>query len=299
MRFLWNKWVLATVLVVVALGAGLIVFFVWRNGALKPAPVAPPAASSTVVKSPGPVHKVIGSSVQGRKIDAYTYGSGKTHLLFVGGIHGGYEWNSVLLSYMFMDYLAANPKSIPANLTVTVIPSANPDGVFKVIGKEGRFAIADAPAVEATVPGRFNAHGVDLNRNFACKWQSEAVWRGSKVGAGTAAFSEPEAAAIRDFVLAAKPSAGVFWHSQSGTVYASFCEGGILPQTSDIMNAYSRASGYRTSNTFDAYAVTGDAEGWLASIGIPAITVELTTHTAIEWEKNLAGVKALLGYYGQ
>jgi hypothetical protein len=103
--------------------------------------------------------------------------------------------------------------------------------------------------------------------------------------------------AIRDFVLADKPAAAVFWHSQSGTVYASFCEGGILPQTSDIMNAYSRASGYKTSNTFDAYAVTGDAEGWLASIGIPALTVELTTHTAVEWEKNLAGIKALLVYY--
>ena len=46
------------------------------------------------------------------------------------------------------------------------------------------------------------------------------------------------------------------------------------------------------------YTITGDAEGWLASIGIPAITVELSTHATIEWDKNLAGFKALLGYYG-
>jgi hypothetical protein len=65
------------------------------------------------------------------------------------------------------------------------------------------------------------------------------------------------------------------------------------------MNAYSRASGYKTSNTFDAYAVTGDAEGWMASIGIPALTVELTTHEAVEWEKNLTGAKALFGYYSR
>jgi len=45
--------------------------------------------------------------------------------------------------------------------------------------------------------------------------------------------------------------------------------------------------------------VTGDAEGWLASIGIPAITVELSTHETIEWEKNFAGIRALLDHFGK
>ena len=40
--------------------------------------------------------------------------------------------------------------------------------------------------------------------------------------------------------------------------------------------------------------MTGDAEGWLASIGVPAITVELSTHETIEWQKNLAGLTALI-----
>ena len=63
------------------------------------------------------------------------------------------------------------------------------------------------------------------------------------------------------------------------------------------MNAYSKASGYPAVKSFDAYAVTGDAEGWLASINIPAITVELQTHETIEWERNLSGIKALFEYY--
>ena len=90
----------------------------------------------------------------------------------------------------------------------------------------------------------------------------------------------------------------VFWHSQANAVYASECEDGILPETRAITKAYSRASGYPAMDSFDAYEVTGDAEGWLASIGIPAITVELKTHEAIEWEKNLAGIKALFAHYG-
>lgn len=253
----------------------------------------------------GPKREVLGQSVNGRDIEAYTYSSrqtdgGGTNLLFVGGVHGGYEWNSVLLAYRFMDYLADNPDVIPNNLTVTVIPSANPDGVYKVVGKGDRFSVADVSAdKEVLASGRFNANKVDLNRNFDCKWKPESTWRSEKVSAGTAAFSEPEAKAIRDFVLRNKPAAVVFWHSQSNAVYASECKNGILPGTFDIMNAYSKASGYPAVESFDSYEITGDAEGWLASIDIPAITVELKTHETIEWEKNLSGVKALFDYYGQ
>jgi hypothetical protein len=55
------------------------------------------------------------------------------------------------------------------------------------------------------------------------------------------------------------------------------------------MTAYAKAGGYGAVPSFDAYPITGDAEGWLASIGIPAITVELETRTSIEWTRNLGG----------
>lgn len=242
---------------------------------------------------------IIGKSVEGRNIEAYTFGDGQTQLLFVGGIHGGYEWNSIALAYRFIDFLTDSPIIIPDDITVTIIPSLNPDGLYKISGKTGRVTEADIPGEELTIPGRFNANGVDLNRNFDCKWKSESSWRGQTVSAGTSAFSEPEALALKNLVQKIKPSAVVFWHSQSNAVYASECENGILPKTSDIMNAYATASGYPAIDTFDAYPVTGDAEGWLASINIPAITVELSTHQYIEWEKNLAGVKAILGYFSK
>jgi hypothetical protein len=94
-----------------------------------------------------------------------------------------------------------------------------------------------------------------------------------------------------------KPKAVIFFHSQAAAVYASECEKGILPVTREIMKTYSTAAGYKAVDVFDSYEVTGDAEGWLASIGIPAITVELETHETVEWAKNLAGVKAILGYF--
>ncbi len=243
--------------------------------------------------------EVIGRSVEGRDIESVSYGKGDKEIIFVGGIHGGYEWNSVMLAYKVMDYLEANPDAIPPGLKVTVIPSLNPDGVYKVTGKEGRFALADVSTdKEVLASGRFNGNNVDINRNFDCKWQPKSTWQTRTVSAGTKAFSEPEAEAMRDYALKEKPAAVVFWHSQSNAVYASECKDGILPETTEILNLYSKASGYPAAKSFTSYAITGDSGDWLSSIGIPSISVELKTHETIEYEKNLAGVLALIKYFG-
>ncbi len=255
-----------------------------------------PEVVEEIVKEEFSKSFVIGNSVEGRPIEVFSFGNGDKHLLFVGGIHGGYEWNSVYLAYRFIDHIEENPSLITDNLTVSIIPSANPDGLFKIVGSGARFTVEDIPDSDHS-SGRFNANGVDLNRNFDCKWAPQSTWRGNIVSAGTSPFSEPESQAIRDFVLENSPDAVVFWHSQANAVYASECENGILPKTREVMNTYSKASGYPAVDSFDAYPVTGDAEGWLASINIPAITVELSSHDFIEWDKNIAGVKALFDHF--
>jgi len=294
MKKLFVRRAVAIGIVFIIFGVGLYIFLRPQK---KPLPIV---SVINKVENIGAVHTVIGQSIEKRNIDAYTYGTGKTHIAFVGGVHGGYEWNSVVLAYKFLDYLDANPGVVPTGLTVTVIPSANPDGLYKVVGKEGRFTVADVSTnKQVLASGRFNAHDVDLNRNFDCKWQPKSTWQTKIVSAGTKPFSEPEAVAIRDFALKDNPAVVVFWHSQSGNVYASQCEKGILPETINTMNVYAKASGYGAVKTFDAYVTTGDSEAWLASVGIPAITVELKTHETVEWEQNLAGVKALFEYYNQ
>lgn len=241
---------------------------------------------------------LIGKSFEGRDIEAYTYGDGPTHLVFVGGIHGGYEWNTVLLAYGIIDYLNAHLQRIPKNITISILPSVNPDAIFKVTGKVGRFSTEDVTTDKKILTSaRFNARDVDLNRNFDCKWQAKSTWRSKTVSAGTAVFSEPETKIIKDFLLKSVPAAVVFWHSKSNGVYASQCEQGILSTTRDLMNTYAQASGYPAIDSFDAYVVTGAAEDWLASIGIPAITVELKTHEGLDLEKNIAGTQAIIERY--
>lgn len=241
---------------------------------------------------------VIGKSAGNRDINAYHFGNGDSEVLFVGGIHGGYSWNTSLVAYELIDYLESEPSAVPSNLKVTVIPVLNPDGLSKVVSVDGAFERSDVNTSQTlAVEGRFNGNNVDLNRNFDCDWQAVGKWQTRDVSGGTRAFSEPESQALKTYVEANNPTAAVVWYSSAGGVFASSCHNGVSAETRAIMNAYSKASGYRAYENFDFYEITGDAVNWLAKNNIPAISVLLTDHTNTEWTKNKAGIDALLSYY--
>ena len=253
-------------------------------------------------------YEVIGTSVEGREILAYRFGKGSRTFVLVGAIHGGYEWNTAILSYELIDHFTANPGVVPPNMEVVIIPVANPDGLYKVVGTSARFTPEDAPQFDysneidpqgSVAAGRFNANDVDLNRNFDCEWKPNATWENTPVKAGSSAFSEPETRALRDFLLAESPEVVVFFHSANDGVYPNFCDAGPSREVLELTDLYSKASGYPFYDKFTNYEVTGAAESWLATQGISAITVELSTHKVIEFEKNLAGIKAMLGFYSE
>jgi hypothetical protein len=291
-----------TIIIVLAL-IGFGIYYVAKQPAV--APVVTDNATSTATTTPDvpaepQKETIIGSSVEDRPITAYHYGTGANEVMFVGGIHGGYSWNTSLVAFELMDYLEENPDAVPANVRVTVIPVLNPDGLNKVVGTAGRFEASDVTATEAqSIPGRFNANNVDLNRNFGCDWKAQGVWQSRNVSGGSEAFSEPEAQAIKGYVEAKDPKAVVVWYSAAGGVFASNCHDGVLSETTELTNAFAKASGYKAYQEFDFYEITGDMVNWLASIEIPAISVLMTNHKDVEWSKNLAGIKAALDYYAE
>ncbi|MBU2103820.1 hypothetical protein KKD95_02295, partial [Patescibacteria group bacterium] len=136
---------IAALIILIGLGAGAYYYLGDRSGtAMAPTGQSGEIPSGTEPDGTlNPGMTVIGKSVEGRDITAYHYGTGEDELLFVGGIHGGYEWNTSLVAYELIDYLTEHPEAIPANESVTVIPTLNPDGLEKGIGVEGRFTAAD------------------------------------------------------------------------------------------------------------------------------------------------------------
>ena len=293
--------------VVILIGLSWYLYAQWggpsNNITVQPPYTAPPTANAPASGTPTVVsdnggQSFLGKTVEGREIIAYNFGTGATKVLFVAGMHGGYEWNTSVLAYELMDYLDANPTVIPKNVQVSVIAVLNPDGLFKVVDNAGQFTAADVNVSQAVqISGRYNGNMVDLNRNFDCDWQTTGKWQTTTVSGGNAAFSEPESKAMKNYVEGLKPAGVVVFFSSAGGVYSSSCGGGILPETTTLTNLYAKASGYPAYKSFDAYATTGDMVNWLAKIKIPAISVLLTNHTDTELSKNQAGIKAILQNY--
>lgn len=254
----------------------------------------PSPASATPTS--GYTTHIIGYSAAQRPLIDYQFGNGPTHIIFIGGIHGGYEWNTILLAYDMIDTFAADPGIVPPEITLHIIPTANPDGQFLVTGIEGRFSMLDVAA--DSLPGRVNGRGVDLNRNWDCNWTANALWRDQPTNGGAKAFSEPETMALRDFLLELNPAAVIFWHSAANGIFAAGCPD-IYQPSLNLAGIYGRAAGYPIYETFTSYQVTGDAGDWLSLQGIPAITVELLNHESTDWSKNWAGVTAVLRQFNQ
>ncbi|MCB0033488.1 MAG: protein kinase [Anaerolineales bacterium] len=223
----------------------------------------------------------IGRSAGGIPITAIRIGEGPKNIVLVGGLHAGFAPATVSLTLDIVKELQDNPELVPTNASIYIITNANPD----------------SPYDPGELRGRLNANGVDLNRNWDCEWEPTAIWKETVVSAGSAPFSEPETIALRDFLLALDPVAVVFWHSSAPGVFPAGC-GELYQPSVDLARLYARSSGgYDYVSSFSAYYVTGDAADWLATQGIPAITIETRNHINIDWEFNLGGMTGVLEQY--
>jgi hypothetical protein len=239
---------------------------------------------------------VIGQSSRGFPLSAHKFNDGANEILLVGGIHGGYEWNTILLAYDLIDYFKYNPAAVPDSVTLNIIPVANPDGLEEVTGKTDRFDVEDLAA--DTLPGRWNGNEVDLNRNWDCNWQEMGTWRDRPVSGGSEVFSEPETKILKELFLQTQPVAVIFLHSAADGVFASGCPDTHQPSMA-LASVYGVAAGYPIYERFSAYEVTGDAGDWLSQQEIASISVELIDHNYQErdFRQNLAGMLAVLNQY--
>ncbi len=244
-----------------------------------PAPVATALPSATV--SAPVVEKIIGSSVGGRPLTAFGLGQGEIKVILVGDIHGGFEANTYELTRQLLAHFEAHPREVPARVSLWILPTINPDGL--------------------ETNHRWNASDVDLNRNAdtdldGCAgndWSPDTEGHeGLHPGAGGAyPFSEPETRALRDF--AADARIVILYHSAFGAIFRDACQ--RHAPTARLAEVLAAGTGYPVSiEGWTSYPITGDFGDYLAGEGVAAVTVELTDHDDSEFERNLAGVRAVL-----
>lgn len=219
----------------------------------------------------------IGTSSQGRSINAYYFGSGATTVLYIGAIHGGEIGTKSLMERWIQD-LDAKARNIPAHITVVVVPTINPDGVAR--------------------GSRTNARNVDLNRNFATSdWQTDITTVNNQPfpgGGGESAMSEPETKAIAALAQQLRPKVILSYHSIGSMVAAN-----QVGNSTTLAATYAQLSGYsnitgQSDATFE-YSVTGTADDWYAQvIGVPSLLIELGSHTYHQFERNQAAMWAMI-----
>lgn len=133
---------------------------------------------------------VIGRSVHGRAIVAWTYGpdQARRKVLVVGCIHGNECAGLAITS-------ALRHARLAGGVQLWVLPSMNPDG-----------AAADT---------RQNAHAVDLNRNFPYRWEriSDPTYY-----SGPRAVSEPETQVAMRLIRRIKPAVTIWYHQHMDLV---------------------------------------------------------------------------------
>jgi N-acetylmuramoyl-L-alanine amidase len=180
---------------------------------------------------------LFGHSAEHRPLTATRVGDGPAKVLVVGSIHGTETAGQPVIARL-------RRMRPPAGVELWLVDSVNPDGV-----RRGT---------------RQNAHGVDLNRNFARRWRGGGRAFDTYFP-GRRAFSEPESQAVRRLVRRIRPDVTVWYHQHLRMV--------------DVTRGSDNAL----------------VRGYARRVGLPARTLPLLSGTATSWENTtLPGTSAFV-----
>lgn len=186
--------------------------------------------------------KEIGTSVQGRSIRTVTLGTGPRKVLWVGGIHGDEREGAhatASLPRAFRESKGAFDK-----VTLTILEDINPDGTALGV--------------------RWNANGVDLNRNYpASNFQASRRF-------GSQPLNQPESKLLHDFILELQPDLVIVAHSWRGDHFINH-DG----PAEHLAQRFSELSGYRVQPSDEIAPTPGSLGSWVGrEKKIPILTLE-------------------------
>jgi len=135
-------------------------------------------------------YRIVGTSIQNRPIMCLVLGDGSDITFIMATIHGNEAAGTPLVRRL-ASYLRQRP-SVLTGRKVVLMAVANPDGMAN--------------------DSRYNAKGVDLNRNF------EAANRVNSKDTGLTALSEPETRVLRQLIMEYTPDRIVSIHQPLNSI---------------------------------------------------------------------------------
>uniref|UniRef100_A0A182MRH7 Peptidase M14 domain-containing protein n=1 Tax=Anopheles culicifacies TaxID=139723 RepID=A0A182MRH7_9DIPT len=141
----------------------------------------------------------IGKSYEGNNINAITINPDQTRKVILVANLRAREWIAMSSAIYIIHELLRNSNSYPQanNFQWIIVPVPNPDGYEYT-------KTNDRSWCKNRVPQSYNDYGVDLDRNFAYKWEDSIRFDSNDPAAetfrGTGALSEPETQGITDLL---------------------------------------------------------------------------------------------------
>lgn len=216
----------------------------------------------------------LGNSAGGRSIRGVHVGNSQASaVVIVGSIEGDQANTRYPIEDMINEY-DRNLNSLPEGGELYLFPTLNPDGNANT--------------------SRYNAHGVDLNRNWGTyNWRSDPAVPGHSNGlpgaGGQYPFSEPETIVLRDWLLNLRNSKQAVYliviHASvkinRGQVLPGYTRLGVESKSAQVASLLSSQLGYDYSTTWE-YETTGEAIGWAAENSISAVDLVFVANQAIQ-----------------
>ncbi|SFD77341.1 gamma-D-glutamyl-{L}-meso-diaminopimelate peptidase I Metallo peptidase. MEROPS family M14C [Lentibacillus persicus] len=240
------------------------------------------------------VREAIGTSVMGKEIVELRIGTGSKHIHVNGSFHAN-EWITTPVIMRFLnDYVLALTNGIPIrglNLlpyffetTLSLVPMVNPDGVNLVINGASAAGNYEEDVLMINNQNadfsnwKANIKGVDLNNQYPARWEMEAARKPDSPQPrdypGPHPLSEPESLTMAELAENRNFSRVNAFHTQGEVIYWGF-EGLEPPIAQEIVNEYSRVSGYQPIRYVDSYA--GYKDWFIQEFRRPGFTIELGT----------------------
>jgi protein MpaA len=210
-----------------------------------------PVAGRAAIKCSAPVKAcTAGASVKGKSIKYTKFGDGPNTTLLIGSIHGDEQAGALLLN-RFCGYLKENRNLLCYN-TVIIVPIVNPDGFAKKT--------------------RYNADGIDLNRNFP------SDNRVNDEHSGSFALNEPESWYLYKIINTFKPKKILTFHESLGCIDYDGPADAIAGRLATKCKLPVRKLGAKPGS-FGSYAGQ--------TLNIPIVTIELSEEDAKKNVKKL------------
>ncbi|MFB5673313.1 M14 family metallocarboxypeptidase [Paenibacillus terreus] len=235
----------------------------------------------------------IGKSVMGKSIPCVEIGEGKRRIAVNAAVHAN-EWITAPCVLYYLECYAAaatsrralyghDPERWLQEITLSVVPMVNPDGVDLVLEGAGASHLERDKVLEWNEGNpdfsswKANIRGIDLNDQFPAYWEDELQRRATKGPGprdygGTEPLSEPEARALADWTRRLLPDMVISFHTQGREIYWNYRD----REPADSLAWAQRLAGaanYRAVRLSDSDA--GYKDWFILEFGRPGFTVEL------------------------